>query len=308
MLPILRVILLVAILGFSLAIQSGMQNVSENPVITSILYLEPVGVLRRSTVNTDAIEYQLSKGIFIPPEEGDKVSAPDGAVRKWKLIQPSDNGLYETIGKGWVHATVDVKQDSIWILHGKGYRHVHVNNERRIGDMYGLGYVSLPIALKKGKNTLLFRGGRGRFTYEFSPAPAEVFLEKRDATLPDYIRDLDSDLFAGILISNASNQWQTGFKIRARQGESEVFTNVPSLAPLSTLKVPVKLPPYPAGYSTKELVVSFDLVYDETITHETIELNIAVRNANQKHTRTFISNIDGSVQFFWRYTTTRCNG
>ena len=294
----LRLSLFAGLLGFAFPLYAELESEPAIPVVTSILHVKPVGVLRRSTVNTDAIEYQLAKGIFIPPVEGDKINAPDGSVRIWQTMPAMEHGDYPAIGKGWVHASIDVKEDSIWILNGKGYRHVHVNNERRIGDMYGLGYVSLPIALKKGKNTLLFRGGRGRFQFKFTPAPADVFLEKRDATLPDYVRDVSTNIFAGILITNAADQWQTGFKVRARYADTEVITNVPTLAPLSTFKIPVQLPSFPAGISADELTVKLELVKGKTSTHETLDLNLAVRNANQKHTRTFISEIDGSVQYF----------
>lgn len=272
-------------------------HADEQPAITSVLRLDRVGVGRRSTVNTDAIEYQVATGSFVSPKEGDEVTAPDGSVHQWEAMPVGEGGGYGPIGGGWAYATVVAESDSIWMLKGNGYRHVYVNGEPRVGDLYGLGIVSLPIRLKEGENTFLFKAGRGGFSLEFAEPPADVFLETRDSTLPDYVRGDTSEVFAGILISNATDRWLSGLTVRAGLGDAETSTEVSILPPLATKKIPVRLPPCPAG-DDESVRVRLEIVCDETMIGEPIDLSISVRDANQKHSRTFISGIDGSVQYF----------
>lgn len=294
---LLRVALFACLACFVSPLSAYAERADAQPTVSEVLRLDRVGVGRRSTVNTDAIEYQVVTGTFAPPSVGDAVTAPDGSVHQWEPMTPNENGGYGQIGGGWAYATVIAESDSIWILNGRGYRHVYVNGEPRVGDLYGLGIVSLPVMLHQGENTLLFKAGRGGFSVEFMPPPAGVFLETRDSTLPDYVRGDTSEVFAGVLISNATGEWLSGLTVRAGFGETMTSTRVPMLPPLATQKIPVRLPPCPAG-DDESVRVRLEIVGDEAMVGEPIDLNIAVRDANQKHSRTFISDIDGSVQYF----------
>lgn len=294
---LLRVALFACLACFVSPLSAQGERVIEQPAITSVLRLDRVGIGRRSTVNTDEIEHQVAIGAFVPPTAGDEVTAPDGPVHQWEVMAPNENGGYGPIGGGWAYATVMAESDSIWILNGRGYRHVYVNGEPRVGDLYGLGIVSLPVMLHQGENTFLFKAGRGGFSVEFTPPPAGVFLETRDSTLPDYVRGDTSEVFAGVLISNATGRWLSGLTVRAGFGETMMSTRVPMLPPLATQKIPVRLPPCPAG-DDESVRVRLEIFGDEAMVGEPIDLNIAVRDANQKHSRTFISDIDGSVQYF----------
>lgn len=294
-------LLRVALLTFLACIVSPLSAHAERadalPTVSEVLRLDRVGVGRRSTVNTDAIEYKVTTGTFAPPSEGDAVTAPDGSVHQWEPMTPNENGNYGQIGGGWAYATIFAESDSTWILRGRGYRHVYINGEPRVGDLYGLGIVSLPIRLHEGENTFLLKAGRGGFSMEFSPTPADVFLETRDPTLPDYIRGDPSELFAGVLINNTTDRWLSGLTVRAGLVEAQTSTEVPMLPPYATQKIPVRLPPCPAG-DDEEVRVQLEIVGDGVDKGEPIDLRIAVRDANQKHSRTFISEIDGSVQYF----------
>ena len=294
---LLRVALFACLACFVSPLSALAERADEQPAMSSVLRLDRVGVGRRSTVNTDAIEYHVATGSFMPPKEGDEVTAPDGSVHQWEAMPVGESGGYGPIAGGWAYATVMAESDSIWVLKGSGYRHVYVNGEPRVGDLYGLGIVSLPIRLQEGENTFLFKAGRGGFSLEFAEPPAEVFLETRDSTLPDYVRGDTSEVFAGVLICNATDRWLSGLTVRAGSGETMTSTEVTMLPPLATQKIPVRLPPCPAC-DDESVRVRLEIVGDETMVGEPIDLNISVRDANQKHSRTFISGIDGSVQYF----------
>ncbi|PCI11575.1 hypothetical protein COB72_00020 [bacterium] len=271
------------------------------PKIGQVLKLDRVGIGRRSTVNTDSIEHMMALGVFTPPQAGDEVIAPDGTIHQWKNVSLKEDGNYPPIGGGWAFATVTVEQDSTWIFQGRGHRHVYINDEPRVGDLYNLGITSIPVRLHKGENTFLFKSGRGGLSLAFIPPPSEVFIETRDPTVPDYLRADPSLVHAGIIITNATDQWQSGYHVRALSTDSsignEIQTAVPMLPPYSTQKIPVQLPRCPST-DTETTKVSLQLLKNNTDLNDPIEFTLKIRNPNQKHSRTFISSIDGSVQYF----------
>lgn len=157
-----RILIILTTFVFSITPLLAQSEAPESmPKIGQVLILDRVGVGRRSTVNTDAVEHMMALGIFTPPQAGDKVNAPDGTIHQWEAIYSNKDGNYPPIGGGWAFTTVRVEQDSTWIFQGRGHRHVYVNNEPRVGDLYNLGITSIPIRLHKGENTLLFKSGRG---------------------------------------------------------------------------------------------------------------------------------------------------
>lgn len=301
--PRLRIIALALSLLIAPQLLAAPDGPAAGPTVDTMLKLDRVGVGRRSTVNTDAIEHQVVIGAFVPPTAGDEVTAPDGTVHQWEVKAPNENGSYPPIGGGWAYATVTVDRDSTWILRGRGYRHVYINGEPRTGDLYNLGITSIPIALSAGENSFLFKSGRGGLSISFDAPPADVFLETRDPTLPDYIRGDRSGVHAGVFVTNATDRWLDGYTVRATGVESgeerAIETRVVRLAPYAIQKIPVELPPCPETEDgTDTTPVRLQLFHNGSQVSEPIEFTLAVRDANQKHSRTFISAIDGSVQYF----------
>lgn len=300
----LRILIILATLIFSaVPLLARAEDPIPMPIIGQVLKLDRVGVGRRSTVNTDAIEHTVALGEFTPPQDGDEVLTPDGTVHYWKTMPPNEDGNYPPIGGGWAFTTVTVEQDSTWIFQGRGHRHVYINNEPRVGDLYNLGITDIPIRLHKGKNTFLFKSGRGGLSLTFTPPSAGVFIETRDRTVPDYLRDDPSLVNAGILITNATDQWQSGFQVRSGNTDSnissEIHTTVPMLPPYSTQKIPILLPPCPhVDSEIASSTVNLQLFKSDSDLNDPIEFDLKIRKPNQKHSRTFISAVDGSVQYF----------
>ena len=163
----LRTVCLAILLFLVSPVDAGQQKNDTAPSVTELLRLDRVGIGRRSTVNTDAIEMRVATGTLTAPEAGDEVEAPDGWVHVWEPFEADEEGNYPPIGGGWLYASVSVEEDSTWLLRGRGYRHVYVNGEPRVGDLYSLGINTLPVRLRAGENRFLFKSGRGRFVLEF---------------------------------------------------------------------------------------------------------------------------------------------
>ena len=294
---------IISLIFISLPVQAQNNEALSLPSVGTILKLDRVGIGRRSTVNTDAIEHAVATATFTPPQEGDEVTAPDATVHLWETITPDENGNYPPIGGGWAFTTVSVDRDSTWILRGRGYRHLYINGEPSVGDLYNLGITSIPVALKKGENTFLFKSGRGRLSLAFDTPPTDVFLETRDPTIPNYIRNDPAEVHAGIFITNATDQWQSGYTVQATHQDAPdqiaTQTQVPLIPPYSIQKIPVLLPACPSVETdTDSTVVHLQLLKNAGARNESINFTLKVRDPNQKHSRTFISNIDGSVQYF----------
>lgn len=293
-----------------LAQRDAMPTPAALPTIDSLLVLDKVGRSQRSPVVTDAIEYLLATGEWSPPHEGDTVTSPSGDEKTWHAIRPDGNGNFNdgSLAGGWAFATVTVDEPRALLLRARGHRHVLVNGEPRVGDIYSLGITTVPVRLHAGENTLLFKGGRGSIKAEFLVPPGDVFLETRDATLPTLLLG-DSSLHSlGVFVTNATAEWVSDLRVSTTNAgntgvEFAVESPVDSLPPFSSRKVHVQAPPLmSADAETRETTVHLTLLKsDETVarsTGEPIEFKLQVRAPNEKHSRTFISTIDGSVQYY----------
>ncbi len=263
----------------------------------------------RSPVFTDAVEARLVREGWFAPEEEAEVELPDGSTRTWEPVECPRNeaGWYEAPGLrgGYWSLKVRSDRDRVVMLRVRGARHLYLRGEPRIGDVYGSVPTSLPVELDEGTNHLLFKSGRGSLRARFSEPPAEVFLEARDATLPHVIRGEGGIGSAGIMAVNATDSWRAGHFAVARVAGGEArLTALPYLPPLSTRKMAVELE-LPADPESDEVQVEVDLCQSlgnsamgATTVLSTLPLKLEVRGPLDKHRRTFVSGIDGSVQYY----------
>jgi dienelactone hydrolase len=303
----------------------GAQPAAQPPAditIDSALVIRPAMRGGRSPVFTDPVEHLLVRGQWQPPREGETLG--DGELSTWQRLEANEAGSlsHAALAGGYAFASVQSTGERIALLDARGHRHVYVNGEPRAGDVYDNGSLRIPIKLREGENEFLFRGGRGRLRAVITEPPAPVFIETRDMTLPDVIagEELEAPLLAGIIITNATEEWVGGLQITASINGAVVSeTRVALIGPLTLRKVPVEIsiPPGLAGDDVKvtlqlrmpdhvgerERFPSFSFLFPESLGtqgdllhEETITLRI--RQPHQTHKRTFISTIDGSVQYY----------
>lgn len=279
-------------------------NASFSQTIRECLVLRVEGAMARSVVYTDPVQATLVSGSWTAPQPGDKVTFSDGSVREWEAVTANAEGWFEhpALRNGYAFTRVSSERERIVLLESQGNVSVVVNGEPRVGDVYGHGYVRVPILLKAGENQLLFRTTRlGRLTAKLSSPPAEVFVEPRDATVPDLVVGEDIDVWMGVVVINASNQVQKGLVIAsAHEGGRTVESPVPDLPPLSIRKVPVRLrgsAPSSAGARRVELRLRRK-EGKQTFTISESEITLRIREPHESQKHTFISAIDGSVQYY----------
>ncbi len=275
---------------------------SEAITIRTGLAINLVGKSGRSLVHTDAIEAQLVNGTFAPPKGNDTLTLPDGSTRKWEAITADQSGVFKhkLLIRGYLHTTVDVPQDKVMLLKAKGHSIVYINGNPRPGDFYGTGWMNLPIPLKQGTNHLLFRCPRGQLQAALTPIVAPAFIDASDTTLPDLIHGESEPQWASVVVINASTNHLTDAMLSASLGEKRsIDSSLPPIPRLSTRKVGFRIPPAikkDAGKLTLHLTLSTS--QRAIASPDPITLTVHAYDRNKPHRRTFISDIDGSVQYY----------
>lgn len=253
------------------------------------------GVARggRLPVPQDAVLDRLAAGTFAPPQEGDTVPF-GGRTSAWRRVTADKDGWMDA--NGYVFATVDLPTATTMSLEAQGDSIVYVNGSPRGGDPYSTGYVRLPVFLGAGRNTLLFVAGRGRLKARLLPIVKTLTLNTADTTLPDVLVTDRADLLGGIVVENAGEA-RKGLRMRVVLPDGRARESaLPRLPSRSVRKVPVALPlPYVIAGTSLPLTVE---LRDSGRTVDSTKIELRVRQPNEIHRRTFVSDVDGSVQYY----------
>ncbi|MEQ6120689.1 prolyl oligopeptidase family serine peptidase [Reichenbachiella sp. MALMAid0571] len=252
----------------------------------------------RSAIFIDQVFYQLANGDFKEPMENDSVGIGyEDKVLRWEKISVNDKGEFESrkLRGGYLYLTFDSPKKETRVLEISGHAEAYINGVPRGGDIYNKSWVLLPIELQQGKNVFLIKGSRGKVKMKWLDQKKTVFFTTKDMTIPDLLVTENNEKIAAIRIVNASGSTQKNLKIVSEIGGATLESPVASIIPMTTRKVPytlednateagkvdVKLKLYNGNKLLDEIVVSYD-----------------VKDVEKNYKRTFISDIDGSVQYF----------
>jgi hypothetical protein len=264
------------------------------------LILPPVGPIGRSPVRTDALE-ALRLTNPAPPKAGDTVPVFNGDPVAWEAARAGENGRLEhrNLRGGYASTVVTVDSDRTLLLEASGHISVRVNGEARAGDPYSNGLVRVPVRLHKGDNELLFRGARGSVQARLSPPKADALLDLRDSTLPDLIVGEPVDHYAAFLVVNATDKTLDGLAVQSpADAPLRASTPVPALPPLSVRKVRLRMfGTAPAAEGSLTVPVRLVRLAGGPVL-DAADLKLRVRKPGQSYKRTFLSDIDDSVQYY----------
>ncbi len=260
-----------------------------------------VVVSGRYAIVRDPVHAQIARSEWRPPREGETLRLPDGSTRTWRRLTANSEGVFvERSAYGGGYASFELPSDTERpaILAASGHSMIYVNGEPRTGNPYGYEYARLPIRLRKGVNHLLAVAGRGPLTVNVEPCPDAAWITERDATLPDLLRGERVDAWLGVLVTNATQSTLRGLRILARgEGLRSTTTSVPPLGPSSLRKVAVRIQgPAPTG-TQAEAVVTLTL-QGAGAQPAPVTLRLRIRERGTTYKRTFLSEIDGSVQYY----------
>ena len=273
-------------------------------VVREGLAVGPVGSVARSAVPTDLLSWQLATGVFAEPREGALLN-PDDKTRPqaWTRVEAGTDGFIQNrlLNGGSLYVVVSSERARTMVLDASGYYVVRVNGEPRGGEKYGMDWVRHPVRLNKGRNTLLFQGERGRIRARLFDPPAPVFFVDSDATLPDIVIGETRAVWAGIRLVNTTEDTidavEISYSVGERRGTAVVRATIP---PLMTRKLPISIEPATAtSEGTLELTVNAR-VRTGTRALELPSFSVPLKavKPTTHYVRTFVSEIDGSVQYY----------
>ena len=296
--------------------------------LSSMLLLERPGATSRSPIRTDALEAALVRGAFTPPQEGASITLPDGSVKTWKRVNAGEGGFLrdEALRGGYAFAAVESARDQVVLLEATGHNLVLVNGQPRVGDPYQYGTTVIPIQLRSGSNQLLFSVGRGVLKARLLPLPNEgrPTLERRDTTAPDLVAGQPVDALMGVIVVNPGAESLRGAVVAAQipggpveispvwtvppQGFLKVPVRVKGPAPAQPGTIPVTLrllaaaPPAPVpaapNSSTPAPAGSPPAAPAPPPPFSELSVDLRVVDPGAMRRETFLSEIDGSVQYF----------
>ena len=247
------------------------------------------------------------------PEEGESLRLVNGTEVAWQRITADSLGWFPSRppGERYAAVTIELKDDARMILEGMGHDFVYVNGTVRSGNPYkqndvaeswdpGFNYSRIPVELREGKNLLLFRYTRGRLKVRLVPVTKPVAFNTWDVTRPDAVVGTALDSWGSIALMNATPAMLKGFSlVSAVAGGKGDTTAVPWVPAMGMRKLAFRLKAS-AAVQKGTLPVRLTLLgagaRGELIDTITVALRIV---GTEEHRReTFISAIDGSVQYY----------
>jgi dienelactone hydrolase len=284
--------------GLSLAAGAG------ELTLTKGLAVGLIGTYGRSAVASDLLAWQMAMGTMAKPRAGVVVGKnAKGEDVAWAAVEAGKEGWIENraLSGGYLHMAVDSARPRTMILDATGFYVAWVNGEPRGGEKYGADYLRHPVRLIKGRNVLLFRGERGRFKGRLYEPPAEVFFTDKDMTLPDLVLGGKGPVFAGLRLVNATGERLERIELLYRTGGREENAAIGvSVAPLVTQKLAVPLAiDAPAAEGTVKVEIRARArAGRRTVETPPFAVELRAVSPEDHHSRTFVSGIDGSVQYF----------
>lgn len=276
---------------------------AQEPIqITEGLGLAPVAQARRVPLHVDPVELSIVRGEWRGANEGDEVVGPDGESVVWEALEANEKGRFTGHGSlrgGYVLASVNSEADRVMILFARSHSLVYVNGEPFAGDPYNTGRVRVPVLLKKGENEFLFRCGRGSLWAQLVEPAGAVSIELFDTTFPDLLRGREGPWWGAVVVVNATDEAIEDAVMVARSQTGErVETAVGPIGPMTARKVGLELKTELVEGDEK---IGFEVELVDGESGEALcasGFELAVREQSAKHRVTFVSEIDGSVQYY----------
>lgn len=265
-------------------------------------------------VAPNPVEAALALGSWKAPKAGDAVVWPGRGEATWRPIAADAKGWFSdsVLAGCYVYFSVEMKSRAVMVLQAKGNEIVYVNGAPRAGNPYCLkdereswepnfDISFLPVTLEKGRNDLIFRCGRERVKATLYPPAKPVFFNASDVTVPDLVLGNRTDAWGAIVVINAATEPLKGLAIRtALPGDTAIVTPVPVIQPLSVRKVGFRLaggPRFETGSTPVELALLRERP-DAGSVLDAVSIPLRIARQGENRRETFISAIDGSVQYF----------
>lgn len=292
----LFLILCLAYLGLKL-------NAQEPYVFTQALAISNAHQYGREGLYNDQFVYRYFAPEFKTPKEGLVFFTNDkGQDVAWKAIKVDTAGRFTSreASNGYIYLSYNSPKEQGAVFNISGNSMFYFNGEPHAGDIYSDKWLYTPVKLKKGLNEIYIR--TSRFMYQGIIArlifpETHVLIKTEDATLPHIIVGGKNDqLLGAIVVINTTSQSLKDIKIRSKLNGKETTVDVPAILPLGSRKIAFQFNGSEIsqkGNHTCELVL---LSKGKEIARSEVKVESVM--PSEPYKKTFISNIDGSVQYY----------
>ncbi|MCK0136272.1 alpha/beta fold hydrolase [Arenibacter sp. S6351L] len=224
-----------------------------------------------------------------------------GRELKWNAIKVDSTNSFSgrDLRSGYVYLNYNSGSEKTVLFEASGHSLVSINGYPYEGDHYDFGWNLIPLKLKKGINIFVLKVGRfPRIRARLLEPKAEVQFTTRDVTVPDLLLEEDMEYKAAIRVINASDKWVRKYAIVAKVNDRELTTEINDIPPFTVYKIPFSVPSSTLDTSMAKVNVDLGLIHSngQQVSTETLSLNM--KSKNKHHKRTFISDIDKSVQYY----------
>lgn len=266
-------------------------------VINDYFVLPRVGRYGRVPIHVDPLQEQIVRGTWKSPQVGGEVTTHDGKTVKWTTTAAGDDGFVtnDALRGGYAFASIESPKRQVVLLEATGHAMVFVNGEPRAGDPYLTGRSVVPIQLRPGNNELLFHAAAGKLRAKLSKPPADFFLDDRDLTAPTLVRDETDQVWLGLLLVNCRKEPLVDAEVQVKlDGGESVTIKADSVPPLGVRKIAVPIAPSWKGDTKDSATVALSLSNESPA----INVDLAIVEKSGQQIRTFLSELDGSVQAY----------
>jgi dienelactone hydrolase len=293
----------------------GYSQFSDSVVIKQGLVIKIQRSDESKIISPNGIVAKIETGDWDIPKENQVFEYNGKPVGTWKKISAGEDGWIrdDSLFNAYVHYTYNSPKNEIVILEAGGHNMVYVNGVSRSGNPYSdrdvydewaprFDYSLLPVKMEKGENSLLFECNRGGLLkVKIDRVKEGLYLADKDLTVPDLFINETSDFVGALPIINATDKEQKNLLVKTWSGNSEpAYFTVSNIQALSVYKTPfyIKLPAQTTAGKVKLNIeiVSKSGSKEEVLASAVISLNVL--NRGDIHKETFISKMDGSVQYY----------
>lgn len=266
-------------------------------------------------IASDPVVAMIETGSWKTPKENASLEYNGKELGLWKKITAGENGWIkdDSLYSSYVYMSYNSDKDGVILLEAMGNGTTYVNgvtyagNPYRTQDTYEdwgpkFDYSLIPVKVKKGVNDFVFECNRERvLKVKLHKNVKGLMLVGKDLTAPDLIVNQPMEAYGALPIINADEKFYNGLQIKTWiEGSAPEYLAVNELLPLSIYKAPfrIKLPTQNAAGKAKLniAIVNKNGAKEEVLTSTVVSLNVL--NAGDTRKETFISKMDGSVQYY----------
>lgn len=254
---------------------------------------------------TDIIAWHLANGTWKSPEEGNLLHpmySEDDSSYIWQNIKANEENSFRgrMIWRSFLYTSFESPREDVLLLDARGHTQGYINGKPVAGDHYDFGYTLIPFKVNKGLNEFIYTPGRfGRLTSRLIAPAKPVMLTTRDMTVPSLVIGENEEKWAAVRVINTLEKDIDGLTIRCilESGEEATYETDPIME-MSVRKVKFRIP------STSEVQedgkVQATLILQDKNGKELhqVSFELTQHEVDTHHERTFVSDIDGSVQYY----------